>query len=229
MFKIILWDIDRTLLDFDLCEKNSLKAQFKKFKLPECTDEICTLYSKINMKHWQMLERGEISKEQVLTMRFDELFDELGISGVDSTQFTRAYENGIADTTAFIENSPEIIKSLKGKYLQYAVTNGALNVQTKRLKNSGFDKIFDGVFISDEVGFEKPSREFFDYVFSCIPKCEKSEIIIVGDSLTSDMLGGNNAGIVTCWYNPEKKQKPDNLRIDYQIKELSEIFNILSE
>ena len=227
MIKIILWDLDRTLLDFDLCERNSLKAQFRKFNLPECTDEICSLYSQINIKHWQMLERGEITKQQVKVMRFEELFETLGINDVSSEEFTEAYEDGLADTTAFIENSPEIIKSLKGKLLQYAVTNGAMNVQKNRLRNSGFDKIFDGVFISDEVGYEKPSREYFDFVLNSIPPCDKSEIIIVGDSLTSDMLGGNNAGIITCWYNPEKLEKPDNLRIDFQLAGLNDIYDVL--
>ena len=142
MIKTILWDIDRTLLDFDLCERNSLKAQFEKNHLPPCTPEIQALYARINIKYWDMLERREITKEQVLVKRFDELFAVLGIEGVRSEQFTVDYENGIADTTAFIENSPEILASLKGKYRQYAVTNGAYNVQTKRLHNAGFDEIF---------------------------------------------------------------------------------------
>lgn len=227
MFKVILWDVDRTLLDFDLCERNSLKANFKRYNLGECTDDICSLYSDINVRHWKMLERGEITKQQVMTMRFDELFRVLGIEGVNSTEFSADYEYGIGDTTAFVENAPEIIASLVGKYKQYAVTNGALDVQQRRLRDSGLDKLFDGVFISDDVGFDKPSREYFDCVLSKIIPCDKSEIIIVGDSLTSDMLGGNNAGIPTCWYNPSMAEKPDALRIDYQISALSEIYKIL--
>jgi 2-haloacid dehalogenase len=229
MIKTILWDIDRTLLDFDLCERNSLKAQFEKYHLPPCTPEIQALYARINIKYWDMLERREITKEQVLVKRFDELFEVLGIEGVRSEQFTVDYENGIADTTAFIENSPEILASLKGKYRQYAVTNGAYNVQTKRLHNAGFDEIFDGIFISDEVGYEKPSREFFDFVLSRIEPCRKDEILIVGDSLTSDMRGGVNAGIRTCRYNPAGNPDTLGIPIDYEIQSLSEIYSILAK
>ena len=227
MIKTILWDIDRTLLDFDLCERNSLKTQFERYGLRDCTREIQDLYSSINIKYWQMLERGELTKTEIMVGRFDELFSVLGIEGVDSAQFNIDYENGIADTTAFIENSPEIIASLKGKYKQYAVTNGAYDVQTKRLKNAGFDKMFDGVFISDKVGYDKPSGEYFDYVLNHIEPCEKSEIIIIGDSLTSDMLGGYNAGIKTCRYNPQSAPDSLNIPIDYEIKTLSEIYKIL--
>ena len=227
MMKTILWDIDRTLLDFDLYERNSLRAQFARYGLCDCTEDIQSLYSAINVKHWQRLERGEQTKEEIMLARFEELFCVLGIEGVNIAQFNADYENGIGDTTAFLENSPEIIASLKGKYHQYAVTNGAYDVQIKRLKNAGFDTIFDGVFISDEVGFDKPSREYFEYVLRHIEPCDKSEILIVGDSLTSDMLGGYRAGIRTCRYNPQGTPNTLGIPIDYEIKSLAEIYNIL--
>ena len=227
MIKIILWDIDRTLLDFDANERDSLKTQFKKYGLGECSDEMVDKYSEINVKHWQMLERGELTKDEVMVKRFEEFFRTLSITGVDCSAFTADYEIGLADTVVYIENSPEIIEKLKGKYLQYAVTNGAYNVQSVRLEKAGFYKLFDDVFISDEVGYEKPSREYFDYVLSHIPEAEKSEIIIVGDSLTSDMLGGYNAGILTCRYNPKGAANTLSIPIDYEIKSLNEIFDIV--
>ena len=125
MIKVILWDIDRTLLDFDLNEKNSLKSQFKKYNLGECTDEMAAEYSRINISKWQMLERGELTKDEVKVTRFDDFFKKYGITGVNSADFTEDYENGLADTVVFIENAPEILLALKGKYKQYAVTNGA--------------------------------------------------------------------------------------------------------
>ena len=227
MIKCILWDIDRTLLDFDACQSNSLKKQFKKHNLCECTDDMVNLYSEINIRHWQMLERGEVDKERLKELRFVDFFKALNITDVNISAFNDDYENGIGDTTAFIENSPEIISSLKGRVKQYAVTNGARDVQRKRLANAGFYEIFDGVFISDDVGYEKPSKEYFDFVLNHIEPFEKDEIIIVGDSLTSDMIGGVNAGIKTCRYNPDGAPNTLGINIDYEIKSLGEIFDII--
>ena len=229
MSKVILWDIDRTLLDFDLNEKNSLKSQFKKYNLGECTDEMAAEYSRINISKWQMLERGELTKDEVKVTRFDDFFKKYGITGVNSADFTEDYENGLADTVVFIENAPEILLALKGKYKQYAVTNGAKSVQHKRLAQAGFYDILDGVFISDEVGYEKPDKRFFDYVLDSIEPCRKDEIVIVGDSLTSDMKGGNNAGIITCRYNPKGTENTSGVLIDYEIKSLNEIYSLLEE
>ena len=185
------------------------------------------LYSEINIRHWQMLERGEVDKERLKELRFVDFFKALNITDVNISAFNDDYENGIGDTTAFIENSPEIISSLKGRVKQYAVTNGARDVQRKRLANAGFYEIFDGVFISDDVGYEKPSKEYFDFVLNHIEPFEKDEIIIVGDSLTSDMIGGVNAGIKTCRYNPDGAPNTLGINIDYEIKSLGEIFDII--
>jgi len=227
MFKVLLWDLDNTILDFLLAEKNSLKAAFRKLNLGECTDETVKLYSSINVKHWEMLERGEIEKAQVFKLRFEEFLKEAGKSA-DPLELNEIYERGICDTIEFIENSYEIILSLKGKYKQYCVTNGRKDVQKDRLELSGLNKVFDGVFISDEIGYEKPDKKFFDYVLKHIIPCNKSEILIIGDSLSSDMKGGNNAGIKSCWFNPTDAQKPDSIKIDFEIKHLKDIIKILN-
>ena len=230
MIKVILWDIDGTLLDFKASESCSIKNAFRRFSLGECTDETVKLYSDINQECWLMLERGEITKEQTLLLRFEKFFDVYGIKGITLQEFCSVYENGIADTTAFIDGAYDTVSSLKGRYKQYAVTNGAYSVQTERLKKSGLDKLFDGVFISDDVGYEKPSPLFFDYVRKHIDSVPLDEILIVGDSLTSDIKGGNNMGIKTCLYSPEKAEYDKNeYKINYVISSLDEIYSVLEK
>ena len=227
MFKVILWDIDNTLLDFFLAEHNSLNNRFKEYGLGECTLEAAARFDKINVKYWESIEKGTLTRENALTGRFKEFFEKEGISFDDCKSFNTAFETGLADDVFLVENGYDTVKTLKGKYKQYAVTNGAVDVQNLRLKKSGFDKLFDGVFISEGIGFEKPSKEFFDYVLKRIVPCKKDEIIIIGDSLTSDMLGGNNAKIKTCWYNPKGNVNSREVSIDYEIKSFDEVLKIL--
>lgn len=228
MYKIILWDLDNTLLDFFSAEAFSLNRRFDENGLGECTVEMARRFDAINNKYWQLLEEEKLTRSEALTQRFAEFFKNEGITFNGSLErFNQAFELGLADEVFFVENSLELVASLKGEFSQYAVTNGAVVVQNKRLQKSGFDKLFDGVFISEGVGFDKPSVEFFNYVFKNIPPCKREEVIIIGDSLTSDMLGGNNANITTCWYNPAGKKNTVGAAINYEIKTLSEILEII--
>ncbi len=227
MFQVLLWDVDNTLLDFSAAQRHSLKAQFQKFGLGECTDEMVARYNEINNHFWRLLERGEITKQQTLIGRFEAFFQNEGITA-DAAAFCEAYEKGTTDSVWFIENSCDLLASLKGKVKQYAVTNGVLELQRIKLAKSGFDKIFDGVFISDEVGYEKPSMAYFDYVLDRIEPCRKEEMLIIGDSLTSDMTLGNNAGIPTCWYNPHGMPNNRGVKVDYEIRSLNEVLNIIN-
>ena len=227
MIKVILWDIDGTLLNFLRAEYESIKKCFAKFHLGECTDEMITRYSVINRKYWEKLERGEISKREVLIGRFAEFFEQEKIVTDCEEAFNEQYQYELGDTICFNDNGYELIQELKGKVKQYAVTNGTKTAQDRKLDKSGLRELFDGVFISEEIGVEKPGKGFFDFVFQAIGCYELDEILIVGDSLTSDMQGGNNAGIRCCWYNPNGQDNYKNLRIDYEIKDLQEIKNIL--
>ncbi|MGN0532261.1 MAG: YjjG family noncanonical pyrimidine nucleotidase [Eubacterium sp.] len=226
MIKYLLWDVDGTLLDFLTAERHSLKKAFVRFGLGECTDEKCRQYSAINIKYWQRLERGEVTKEQVLIGRFEEFLALNGITHVSPREFCQMYEDGLSDVITYIDDSLELLQQLSYDYKQYIVTNGALNVQTKKLAKSGFADVVDDVFISDKIGYEKPSREFFDYVINSIGNPDPTEVLIIGDSLTSDMAGGVNYGIHTCWYNPKTLPKPDT--IDYNITNLWDIKEILA-
>lgn len=227
MIKVILWDIDGTLLDFLKAEYEAIKKCFETFKLGECTDEMISRYSVINRKYWESLERGEITKPQVLIGRFEEFFASENIKTDCAPLFNKEYQISLGDTICFRDNSYELIKNLKGKVKQYAVTNGTKVAQDRKLAKSGLIDLFDGVFISEEIGVEKPGIGFFEHVWSVIGKYRQDEIMIVGDSLTSDMQGGNNAGIICCWYNPEKKVNDRNLIIDYEIKDLQEVLDLL--
>ena len=228
MIKTILWDFDNTLLNFDVAEKAAIVSTFEKFNLGTCTNQMLKRYEKINKEYWHMIEDKKIDKQTALVKRYEDFFIEYGIDKKIAKDFNDEYTKALGNTIEYVENSFELVSSLKGKYKQYIVSNGAKNVQTVRMKKSNFDKIVDGTFISDIVGTEKPRIEFFNHVFDKIKVTDKSEVIIIGDSLSSDIKGGNNAGIKTCWYNPKKKGIPSGYLIDYNIQSLNEILSILN-
>lgn len=228
MIKTILWDIDATLLDFHAAEKQAIKTLFERFELGECTDEMIQRYSKINRSYWERLERGEVTKPQVLVGRFEDFFATEGIDTSVAPEFNKAYQLSLGDTIVFCDDGYNIVKSLKGQVKQYAVSNGTVLAQTKKLRLSGLGELFDGVYLSEDLGVEKPNVEFFDKVFADIGQIKKDEVIIVGDSLTSDIRGGNNAGILTCWYNPSNATHSEEYKIDYEITDLHEIYDILN-
>lgn len=262
MIKVILWDIDGTLLNFKEAEKAAIRSCFSIFHLGECTDEMIERYSSINERYWKRLERGEISKQEVLEGRFREFFQTEHSSGKwqsgclselrgeDSREMTEnelieafnaEYQVRLGDTICFNDNGLELVKRLKGTVKQYAVTNGTHVAQKRKLEKSGLNELLDGAFISDEIGIEKPNVGFFQHVLEQIGEYEKDQVMIVGDSLTSDIRGGNNAGIVCCWYRPEDSQDSPGdcgqqgevdsggLSIDYEIQNLQEIEALLEK
>lgn len=227
MIKVILWDIDGTLLNFEMAEKYALRKCFELFGLGTCTDEMLSRYSVINRGYWERLERNEITKQEVLVGRFQEFFEKEGLPAEKAEAFNNEYQVRLGDRVFFCDDGDEIVEKLKGKVKQYAVTNGTLTAQQRKLKASGLDTLLDGAFISDEIGCEKPNKGFFDAVFAQIGEYRKDEVLIVGDSLTSDMQGGNNEGILCCWYNPKHLEKKAVLRIDYEIENLHQVEQIL--
>lgn len=228
MIKAVLWDIDGTLLNFEKAENYAIKKCFSFFGMGECTDEMVKRYSVINRGYWERLERGELTKPEVLRGRFEEFFKSENISFDRIDDFNAEYQVRLGDRFFFCDNGLETVTALKGKVKQYAVTNGTAIAQSRKLSQSGLIDIFDDVFISDNIGYEKPNREFFEAVWRKIGKYENGEVLIVGDSLTSDMKGGNNAGILCRWYNPFKHAVPEDIRIDYNITDLSEVKKIVN-
>ena len=224
--QVVLWDIDGTLLDFHAAEAAAIRTLFEKYNLGVCTDEMLSRYVQINAAFWQRLERGELTKPQVLTGRFEAFFGEYGLNTGCVDAFNADYQLALGDTVRFHPGGLETVLALKGKLPQYAVTNGTLVAQKKKLAASKLDQLLDGVFISDVIGIEKPNIGFFQAVWDKIGHFPPESVLIVGDSLTSDIQGGVNAGIRTCWFNPHRSPAPENLRIDYEITELSQVLQI---
>ena len=229
MIKTILWDVDGTLLDFLAAEKAAIRACFAQFGLGDCPEERIARYSAINQRYWRRLENGEITKPQVLVGRFEEFFAQEGLDPALAVPFNEAYQVKLGDTVCFMDRSDALIARLRGRVRQYAVTNGTRVAQERKLEKSGLGKLFDGVFISELVGAEKPSPAFFDCVFDHIGPVDRSEVLIVGDSLTSDMRGGLQAGIPCCWYNPRNLPRPEGMELDYIIHDLNQVEDILSQ
>ena len=229
MIRTILWDVDGTLLDFRAAESAAVKQCFRDFGLGECDDAMVARYSRLNNSYWERLETGELTKAQVLYGRFAEFFAAEGIGFSRIDEFNAAYQLCLGDTICYMDDSYALIAGLRGRVRQYAVTNGTITAQERKLKNSGLGDLFDGVFISDRVGFEKPSIGYFDRVLAAIGPVRKHETMIVGDSLTSDIRGGNNAGIVTCWYNPAGRPNDKGVRVDYEIRDLHEVEALLDK
>ena len=229
MIKVILWDVDGTLLDFKVAEKEAIRKCFRILELGECSDEMIARYSVINKKYWERLERGELTKPEVLVGRFEEFFATEGIRTDVAAAFNDEYARRLGETVCFCDDCYDLVKSFQGKYKQYGVTNGTKIAQDMKLSKSGLINIFDNVFISEVVGVEKPGIGFFEHVWNTIGHYEKEEVIIVGDSLTSDMKGGNNAGIYTCWYNPKHEINDKDVCVDFEIDNLNLLPDILDK
>lgn len=227
MVTTLLWDMDETLLNFAAAERAALNALFQEFGFGECSDAMLQRYSKINRSYWERLERKELTKPEILVGRFRDFFEAEGLDSTVAAEFNEKYQLSLGDTIVFRDDSYNIVKSLRGKVKQYVVSNGTIAAQTKKLRLSGFGELMDGVFLSEDLGVEKPDILFFKKVFEEIHPEDKSQVMIVGDSLTSDIQGGNNAGIMTCWYNPEQKPYQGDLRIDHEIRDLHEVYDLI--
>ena len=221
MIRYVLFDVDDTLLDFGKAEAAAIRKTFERIGIP-VTDELIRRYSEINAQQWSRFEKGEITREKLLTERFDILFSELGIN-VPSEMAQASYEYLLGIGHYFVDGAEELLEALKDKYELYIVSNGNASVQDRRLKSAGIIPYFKDIFISERVGFNKPSAEFFEACFERIPGFEKDKAVIVGDRLSSDILGGINAGVKTCWFNPRGDAPDPDIPADYEIKHLNEL------
>lgn len=227
MIRNVLFDLDDTLFDFHKAEKIALTKTLVHFGI-DPTEEILALYSTINAAHWKRLELGEISREEVKVGRYRELFKTIGVE-CDPVKATAYYESMLAIGHYFMPGAPELLEDLYRKYRLYIVSNGTAKVQESRIGSSGIAKYMDGIFISQILGANKPDRQFFDICFAEIPDFSLSETVIIGDSLSSDIKGGINAGITTVWFNPKGIENDSDIKPDYTIKELSEVPGLLSQ
>lgn len=227
MIKAVLLDSDDTLLDFTKAEHIALSKTLASMGI-EPSDEMIALYSGINKRHWEMLERGELTRPQVLVKRFEALYETLGMAGnAEATQ--ASYEHNLSIGHYFMPGAVELLEALYGKYKLYMVTNGNEKVQVTRLASAGIEKYFEDIFISQRVGFDKPRIEYFQRCFEKMPAFEPDEMIIIGDSLTSDIQGGINAGIHTCWYNFRGAAPRPGIEPEFVVRGLEEISALLEK
>ncbi len=224
MIECVMLDLDDTILDFHKAERIALSKTIRDFGV-EPGEDVLNRYHLINKAHWEMLERGELTREEVLTNRFAVLFRELGRQ-VDPVACARDYEHNLGIGHYFLPGAEEAVTELHKKYKLYLASNGTASVQHSRLKSANLYRHFDGIFISQEIGFNKPAKEYFEACFAKIPGFDPKKAIMAGDSLTSDILGGKNAGIATVWVNPSRKKAGD-IQPDYEIESITQLEALL--
>ena len=224
MIEFLFLDLDDTILDFQKAEHIAVKKTLQDYGV-DPTEAVCSRYSQINRAHWEALERKELTREQVLVGRFATLFQELGVEA-NAVECARRYENNLSVGHYFLPGALEAVQRLAKKYKLYIASNGTKKVQTSRLKSADIGKYFQNIFISQDMGADKPSMAYFEACFDRIPGFDPGKAMIVGDSLSSDIQGGINAGIATCWVNPNHKEAK-NIQPDYQIEALSQLEALL--
>lgn len=227
MIEYLFLDMDDTILDFHKAERIALGKTLQQFGL-EPTEEVRTRYSQINRWHWEQLELQKMTRQQVVTGRFGALFQEFGIS-VDAYTVAMAYEENLSQGHYFLPGAQEALQSLSKKYKLYLASNGTSRVQWPRLESSGIGKYFQDIFISQDMGADKPSLAYFNSCFARIPGFDVSRAMMVGDSLTSDIRGGINTGMRTCWVNPGHKKGREDIPADYEIESLSQLEALLEQ
>lgn len=222
-YRTILWDIDGTLLNFEKSEEVALNKCLEKYGV-SITEEEYRAYKDINTLCWKNIEKDHTRRNELMAKRFDDFFDLIHCD-IDGVVFNKEYQEALGTYYYLNEGALEVIKTLKTTCKQYAASNGSLVAQIGKLKGTGLYDLFDDLFISENIGHEKPDQAFFNYIKEKIHYDPESTLII-GDSLTSDIKGGINAGIDTCFFNPSK-QKNTSLKATYEIYDLHEVLNII--
>ena len=225
MVEFLFLDLDDTILDFHKAEHLALGKTFRQFGL-EPTEAVMARYSQINKAHWERLERKELTREEVLVGRFAVLFAEVGIEA-DAEKCARAYEDNLSVGHYFLPGAQEALEALSRKYKLYLASNGTAKVQAGRLASANISHYFQEIFVSQEIGANKPDLVYFQRCFAKIPGFDPEKAMMVGDSLTSDILGGQQAGMATCWVNPQGKSGRQDIRPDYEIQALHQLEALL--
>ncbi|MBQ8440907.1 MAG: YjjG family noncanonical pyrimidine nucleotidase [Clostridia bacterium] len=226
MIRDIFLDVDDTILDFGRAEREALASALSQMGV-EVNEEALHCYHEVNLAHWKMLERGEITRERLLVRRFEEFYKRIEVNA-DAERTQRIYEYELGCRSYYLDGAEALLESLvQGGYRIYLASNGTTVVQSPRIKASGLDRICHGIFLSEAIGCDKPQKAFFDACFESIGDFVPENAIILGDSLSSDIAGGRNAGIKTCWFNPKKIPLTGDVTPDFEISELSEFLEIL--
>ena len=226
-YKVILFDADETLFDFKKTEREAFKNTMMEFGFDYDESYHFSIYKEINTAIWKELEEGIITQEKLKIERFKRLNDKLN-AGFDEEEFSKAYMINLGNGSFLLDGAIELIEDLSSKYILSIVTNGLTIVQERRVKNSVIAKYFKDIVISEEVGISKPNPEIFEYALSNIKGVNKNEILMIGDSLSSDIRGGINYGIDTCWFNIHKEKNNSGLSPTYEVSSYKELADLLS-
>ncbi len=222
-YEVLLFDSDDTLLDFKAAEKNALRLALTECGL-EYNDALALSYSKANDVYWKAFEKGEIEKKEIYVGRF-QLFLKNANIDFDPKTLSEKYEGFLKKQYNKIEGAQSTCEMLYEKYDMYIVSNGNVKVQLPRLEGSGLRPFFKDVFVSEAIGFQKPQKEFFDYIFKKISVTDLSKILIIGDSITSDIQGGINAGIDTCLFSSTDNKS--GVKPTYTVRNHTELRQLL--
>jgi 2-haloacid dehalogenase len=221
----LLFDADGTLFDYDHAEGIALKQAFQSVNTAY-RDEYLAIYRRINQQLWLALERREITPAVLQVRRFERLLETLGVTG-SPLEISAAYLEQLALRTELVDGAYEVLQTLRATCRLAIVTNGLQAVQRGRLARSAIRDFISELIISEEIGAAKPKPAYFDIAFARLGNPAKGDVLIVGDSLTSDMQGGADYGLATCWYNPAGEPRPSALPITYEIKHLRELLEIV--
>jgi 2-haloacid dehalogenase len=224
-YKWFLFDADGTLFDYDKAEGEALKRTFEAFGLAFEESHTAT-YRRINSEIWLQFEHGKISQERLRAKRFELLFEALRV-GCDPEAFSARYLRNLAEGSELIDGAEEVVRSLQAQARLMIITNGLADVQRPRFARSTIGDCFVDIVISEEVGAAKPHEKIFDVAFEKMDGPKKEDVLIVGDSLTSDIKGGNNYGIDTCWFNPRRQPRDGNVEIRHEIAALRELLDLV--
>lgn len=225
-YDILLFDADNTLFDFDCSERLTFFEFAPLFRIP-ATEECYLLYKKFNLESWAEIEKNTAPKEQLLILRYEKLFNALGVCE-NAQAANEAFLHILSHKGVLYPQTLDLLQTLKGAGKRvYLITNGVASVQHGRIAATDTAKYFDGVFISEVVGASKPSKDFFNAVINAIPDFDREKTLVIGDSLSSDIKGANDSDLPCAWFNPHGKTLPDGFKVDYDVRSLSEIKTIL--
>lgn len=225
-YEVILFDADETLFDFKKSEREAFKNTMIKFGFDYDENYHLKIYQEINTAIWKEFEKGLITQAKLKIDRFKRLSDRLEVS-FDAEDFAKSYMEHLADASFLFDGSAELLEDLHKSHKISIVTNGLTAVQDKRIRKSTVAKYFDTVVISEEILISKPNPEIFEHTLNIIEHTDKSKVLMVGDSLTSDIQGGINFGIDTCWYNPNKIENKTSTKPTYEVSNFDELKELL--